>query len=413
MACTDRALLVRYCDADGAACKLTPAQRQEVQLHLSQCGRCASLAGVLTPAAGPLLGALAESARRSEECPSPENLREYVHRRLPGRIRSEVRSHLRGCEACLRRIHFLQPARQQPDAGRVGGLRSTMRPVWLPLAVALPGYVLAIMALTGHLSPVPPTSPTAPSIARVASPASRQHPAPTDPPRITSARVQPQVTPRRPAPNPPRQSRPAGVTPSIERDEGQIATPTGPNHLMVQAIDTTLGNGGDRITDAGRHSLNKARQLIVNDRVDDAAGVLLAHMSSEEGAKEGSISFASCLALLQLASPGGDRRALDSLSTVVSREFGTDPRDRPIEIVHLAAGLAQAQGANRTLRDAEAYQHESDEESLPVEALILAGIILDRPTYQPKCRAALRQAIRWLERDLKDSLPEPAPGAAF
>jgi hypothetical protein len=410
MRCGDRASILRYYGAGKQGIELRPEERRAVEDHLAGCPRCARLGRTLAPA-GELLGAmLAAPVPRRPDCPQPEILDDYFHRRLPRWSRARVRAHLRACERCLRAAHDLAAAPATLPRREV--VRSGGRRVWIPLAVAAPGYLLALLALTGQISlprhaPAtahaqlaaagPPAVPDAvkPAPSGVSPPVQAElppgEPAPAGPP----ASAAPPPAAARPA-SPPRGARARG-TGSHERSqpaESPVPPAAPENVLSVQAIDLAM----ERCPGA-RTELARARELVLGDRLPEAARVLEQFLAGDAG--RDSLAVGSCLALIHLADPGRDPLALAALS----RSLGTDDEetadDQAIRIVHMAAEMAP-RNAERTIRSVQAYQEGGE---LPFEALLLAGIVLDQPGYREQSRTVLRAARKWLERDLKAREP--------
>jgi hypothetical protein len=413
MRCGDLASLVRYHSNNGSAADLTPQGRRDIEQHLAGCPSCAKLAEQVLPALDGMRLALARTPARTPNCPEPNLLRDYVQRRLPRFTRAGLRSHLIECEPCLRRVHFLSAAPVGPESGRIGGWLGMSRRVWLTAAIAAPGYLLALLALTGRLPVLPRAeqgNPAAVAVARQnqalpatgapqgiaandsrgqepeATPSARQtarQKSDAAPPPVHTAGTGAPFDRRRAGGPAARGHHPGGAPPTL--------VPSAENLLYVQALDLALTHAAAGI----RPSLLRARELVITDRLNEAAGVL---SDLIDGDPEHSLGASGCLAMLHLASPGRDRLAIETLARAAGSdrlERGGD--DETIRIVQLAAGLAP-RGADRAMQRVQAYQEDGD---LPLEALILAGIVLDQPAYRDQSRAVLRAARNWLERDLK------------
>src|SRR5262249_51374569 len=133
MRCPERTTIIRYFSPGGVGSEMSPEARHAVERHLAVCTRCAHLGEVLAPAASALGLALAVAPDRRPECPDHADLTGYLKEDLPRRRRDMVRSHLLGCEACLRRTHLLGTALPGGDAGRILGCSNTVRGGrWVP-----------------------------------------------------------------------------------------------------------------------------------------------------------------------------------------------------------------------------------------------------------------------------------------
>jgi Putative zinc-finger len=406
MRCGDRASLLRYYGAGNKEHELRPEERRRIEEHLAACSRCSQLGRTLAPLAGLVGAELAAPLPRQPGCPQPEILTDYFHRRLPRWSRARVRSHLLACERCLRSAHELAAA-PEPSPRRAPAAGGARRRLWVPVVIAAPGYLLALLALTGRLPhPQPSESPPRPGAEMVRLPAAPP-PSATSPGVVPGSAVVAQAPPiatagggqsasgTRPPTDPlpsHRRARPAaGASHGRSRPgETPVALPVRENPLPVQAIDLAIER-----CPAARAGLVRARELVAADRLPEAAGVLETVLAGDAG--RDSLAVGACLALIHLADPGRDQLALAALS----RSLGTDDPDpeddQAIRIVQNAANLAP-RDAERTIRSVQAYQEGGE---LPFEALLLAGIVLDQPAYRDQSRTVLRAARKWLDRDLK------------
>ncbi len=402
MGCSKRDRTIHYLAARLGGRTASPAAIRAAERHLAGCADCARLAEALRPAGGTLRAVLAAPAARGSGCPPPDTLSDYLRGGMARGARATLRAHMLACEACLRTSHFLRRS-AATDTGQLGGWRGRVRRAGVPLAVALPGYALAVLALTGQVSlarPAPRQSPPPPLLAASVASSERPNPqlAQVSAAHPATPRAQRSDRARRPAARPERQGERV-ATRQNEPGPSVQSTPGASSEVLVSGIQLALSLRARRLPEETDRAVAEACRLVLANQQATAVRMLARYARSEPAEP---LAVSGCLALLQLEDPNGSKEALRTLRECLARAETPDVTEDPTPIRFQVTDAIVATLTSESGREAEA-------ESPPVQALILAGMMLDQPGQEAEARGFFSKAIRWLERDLEPVSPPAQP----